>query len=245
MTATATSIDPRLAMGGNNPPSTTEIVQSAMAIDHAAILKRRDELLAGVERAPKTVGDDETAGKVADLIRMIAAAAKASEAARVAAKEPHLEAGRAVDGWFKKITDPLTKAKAAVQAPLDAYLRGKADAERRRRDEEAKALAEAAAREAATMQTTAQMDAAIAIEEKAAEARDAAQAKPAEMARTRGDFGSVATLRATWKHEITDETKVPREYLMVNDAAIKAAIKAKVRSIPGIRIYEDQSVMVR
>jgi hypothetical protein len=40
-------------------------------------------------------------------------------------------------------------------------------------------------------------------------------------------------------HEVTDPAAVPRQYLMVNDAAIKAAIAGGVRDIPGVRIYED------
>lgn len=246
MTATAAvAADPRLAIGGNNPPDVTEQTQVELNERHADILKRAADVLAGVERAPTEIKDDETAGKVADLIRMIGSVTKAGEAAHKIAKAPHLEAGRAVDGWLKKMSEPLVAAKVRLQRPLDAFLRAKADAERRRREEEAKALEEAAAREAAAMQTPAQMDAAIATEERAAEAKEAAHAKPAEMARTRGDYGGIATLRTTWKHEVTDVAQVPREYLMVNDAAIKAAVKAGTRTIPGVRIFQDQSAMVR
>jgi diketogulonate reductase-like aldo/keto reductase len=38
---------------------------------------------------------------------------------------------------------------------------------------------------------------------------------------------------------------VPREYLAVDDTAIKAAIKAGIRSIPGVEIYEEAEVRVR
>jgi len=233
------------SIGHNQPPTVAEQIQASLAENHAALIKRRDDLLGSAERAPAVIDSDETAGRVTDLIRLIGAATKASETARVSEKEPHLEAGRAVDGWFKKISDPLAKAKAKVQGPLDTYLRQKEAAERQRREAEAKALREAAEREAAAMQTEAQMNAAVAIEERAAEAQEAAQAKPAELARTRGDYGGLATLRTTWDFEIVNAAAVPREYLIVNDAAIRAAVKSGAREIAGVRIFEKQSALVR
>lgn len=49
----------------------------------------------------------------------------------------------------------------------------------------------------------------------------------------------------TWVHEITNEADVPREYMMVDDAKIKAAIKEGMRSIPGVRIYQKESLTLR
>lgn len=242
---TATAIDPRLAMGANNPPSVTEMVQAELADKHAPLIQRKDEIMGSVSRAPAEVTDDDTAGRHTELIRAITSACKVSENARTSAKEPHLEAGRAVDGWFKKHFDPLLKAKADLTRPLEVFLRQKADKERREREAAAAKAAAEAARQAAEIKTEADVDQAIAQQERAEKAVEAAQVKPAELARTRGDFGGLATLQTRWKHEVTDQKLVPLEYQMVNDMAIKAAIKAGVRAIPGVRIYEDQSAMVR
>lgn len=239
MTATAAII------GHNNPPSHIEQVQAELTGAHAPILRRRDELLAALDRVPASVGNDETAGKVADFIKQLTACTKAAETARVGAKEPHLEASRAVDGFFKRVTEPLTAAKATIQQRLDFYLREKAAVEQRRRADEAAEMEKLAKAAADRVQTDAQMNAAIAVEERAAEARQEAQAKPADMARTRGDFGAVATLRSVWTFKITELAEVPRAYLMVNEAAIKAAVKAGARDIPGVSIYQEQSAMVR
>jgi hypothetical protein len=246
MSATAAAT---AGIGHNHPPSVTEQVHSALSEKHRQLTARTEDLLGSVSRAPQTVDSEETAGRVADLIRMIGHAGQKAEAERKAEKEPHLEGGRAVDAWFKRITDPLAEAKARLQKPLDAFLKQKAAAERDRREAEARALKEAAEREAAQMQTPAQMDAAIAIEARAQEVQQSAQARPAELARTRGDYGGVATLRTVWKHEVTDPSLVPREFLVVNDAAIKAAIKGAAKpgelKIPGVRIFEDSSAVVR
>lgn len=43
-----------------------------------------------------------------------------------------------------------------------------------------------------------------------------------------------------WKYEIEDETQVPLAYCSPDSAKINAAIKAGVREIPGVRVYEDK-----
>ena len=156
-----------------------------------------------------------------------------------------MEAGRAVDGWFKKISDPLAKCKATLQGRLDTYLRKKADEERRRREEEAERARQEAAAKAAAMQTGEQLDAAVAAEEAAQKAQAQAQVKPAEMARTRGDYGSVATLATRWDFEVIDAQAIPRVYLMINEQAIRAAIKGGTRDIAGVRIFQKSSAVVR
>jgi hypothetical protein len=52
------------------------------------------------------------------------------------------------------------------------------------------------------------------------------------------------SMREVWKFRIVDETKIPREYLTVNESAIRAVVdrtKGKIR-IPGIETYADQQV---
>lgn len=47
----------------------------------------------------------------------------------------------------------------------------------------------------------------------------------------------------TWDKENYDLTKIPREYLIPNNGKITAAVKSGSREIPGIRIYQDTSVL--
>jgi len=56
---------------------------------------------------------------------------------------------------------------------------------------------------------------------------------------------AVSSAVMVWKHEVIDAAAVPREYLMVDDAAIKAAVKAGIRAIPGVRVFEDAEMRVR
>ena len=54
-----------------------------------------------------------------------------------------------------------------------------------------------------------------------------------------------AHMQTEWVHELTDITKVPAEYLMVDDRKVKAAIKAGIRNISGLEIKEVPKVSLR
>jgi len=56
---------------------------------------------------------------------------------------------------------------------------------------------------------------------------------------------AVSSAVMVWKHEVVDAAAVPREYLMVDDKAITAAVKAGIRNIEGVRIFEDAEMRVR
>ena len=176
-----------------------------------------------------------------------ATAEKAADAARVARKEPFLEGGRAVDGFFKsRVGEPLDKAKKGVEAKLGVYLRGKAERER-----QARARAEADARRAAdeaaaaarraeeAMRTEKDLDRAMAAAKEAEDAEaqrvaatKAATAKPADLSRTRGDAGALGTLQARWTFKDIDRNSVNlellRNYLSVDEIgkAVRLYIKA-------------------
>lgn len=52
------------------------------------------------------------------------------------------------------------------------------------------------------------------------------------------------TIRTTWDFEITDAALLPREYLMPNEKAIGAVVRAlkNVANIPGVRVFEVASL---
>lgn len=236
------------AIGDNNPPSPVEALVQNLAEANADLIARRDALVASAGTWPTTLEDEGIAARVTDAVRQLKAAIKSAESRRDEAKRPHLDAGRAVDAFFKHtIADPLDSAARTLTDRLTIYQRAKADAERRvREDAEARAREEAA-RLAASMTDAdhASLDRAIAAEETARQAGSAAIAKPAELSRTRGDFGAVASLRTRWTFAVTDLAVVPREYLSLDTAKVNAAIKAGVREAPGLRIFQEQSTIVR
>jgi hypothetical protein len=48
-----------------------------------------------------------------------------------------------------------------------------------------------------------------------------------------------------WKFDILDEQKIPRQYLLIDEVGIRAAIRSGVREIEGLKIYEDFEISVR
>lgn len=269
-------------IGHNQSPSDAEILNEKLQDKYADILKRADDLAGGYERSPLIVEDDTTAGKLGDFILQIGQFLKNADSTRVAEKEPHLMAGRTVDGFFKALADPLTKAKSALTDRLTNYQRAKAEKERLARLEterlanEAaqKAAAEAAEKEAELALAAATGDHAQvgSLESEVVVAQEAAQiayadvamaekdsnVKPAELSRTRGSLGSVASLRRFWDHKNLDRNTVDLESLRPYFAqadiekAVKGYIKANhpspntpFRQIAGVEIFENTATSVR
>lgn len=258
-------LDALPAPGHNRAPA-IEILRDELELENEPLLSRAADLQIAVLRMPFTVDDDEMAGKFADMVKLIGAAIKASEAGRTAKKEPFLEGGRAIDGFYKKrISDPLLKIKASVEERLGVYLCAKADREKRVREEaervarEAERAAQEAARQAAeAMQNERDLAAALDAQHRADEAAvasvaasKAAAAKPAEMARTRGET-SLGTLQTWWDFDPVSLSRAEldlealRQHLPTDalDKAIRSFIKAGGRDLRGVRIYERREARV-
>ena len=251
----------------NNPPPDLLVgnaLHETLHDTNGDLLRRRDELLSAAARVP-AIDNDDIAGKVTDFIKQMTALAKAAEAKRTDAKEPYLEGGRNIDGFFKAITDPVTKAKQGVERRLTDYLRDKELRARREREEQKRLAREAADRARAEAEEKAkalasERDLTAAIEaEKAAEtatadlvnAEQAADVKPAELSRTRGEYGSVSSLRTQWVFDEIDRATIDletlRPYLPTDalDKAVRAFIKAGGRELQGTHIYETTAAVVR
>ena len=57
---------------------------------------------------------------------------------------------------------------------------------------------------------------------------------------------SALKTRTTWKYEILNEQKIPREWLCVDTIKIQRAVTRRddpVRDIPGVRIYDEESII--
>ncbi len=256
---------PIAVIGDNLPPADADPLSDRLIVQYADLYTRMSELIEATERVPATVENEEAAGKVADFIKQIAACAKNANALRVSEKEPYLEGGRRVDGWFKQITEPLARAKKEIEKRLTAYQRVVMLEERRIReeaqrkaDEAAKLAAEEADKAAAAIKEEADLAGAVEAEERARQAhadaikaQTAAIAKAAELSRTRGDYGSVASLRTRWTGVLTDRATLDlealREHLHDDDLnkAIRSFVKRGGRVLIGARIYEDTTTVVR
>lgn len=242
-----------------------EIIREYLADTNMNLIARRDELVAAAARIPDAIEDEGTARNVSDFLRQCTACAKAADAARVGAKEPYLEGGRAVDGFFKQISDPLEKVKRTTEARLTLYLRAKADRERREREERERLAREEETRrrreaEEAERKLRDEQSLKVAMEaeerRKQAEAdriqaEKDAQAKAADLSRTRGEYGAVSSLRTTWTFSDLDRDELDlealRSHLPVDslERAVRSFIKAGGRELRGVNIFETTNATVR
>lgn len=249
----------------HNQPDSATAIREDLTEKHAAIIARTHELISASDRVPAVIDGDEIAGKVGDFIKQVSACSKNAETARVAEKEPHLAAGRTVDGWFKSLTDPLDRAKSTIQGRLTIYLREKEAKERTERERIAREEREAAeaaaklAREAESqMQDVQGLEVALKAQDSAAKAAaDAAQATKAaqviaaDLSRTRGDYGSVASLQTFWDFKGLDRDNLDlatlRQHIPLDalEKAVRSFVKAGGRELAGVEIFENTKAAVR
>ena len=61
----------------------------------------------------------------------------------------------------------------------------------------------------------------------------------------RSETGSSVHLRKDWVWDVWDISLIPGKYLVVDKVAVNQAIKSGIREIPGIRIYETESAIIK
>ena len=176
-----------------------------------------------------------------------------------------------VNNLAKSFTEPLDAAERDLKGKISQY-QTKLRLEQERKAAEAREAArkvqeayeaeqrkireaaEAKAREAAeALKKETDAAARAALERTIAEETEAAEA-PIQVAvapvipeipkAVRTETGS-AHQRMTWEFEVVDKSMVPPEYLMVDEKAIRQAVKAGIRQIRGVRIYEQSSTTFR
>lgn len=119
-------------------------------------------------------------------------------------------------------------------------------------DQEAKRKAEEKAKIA---QEEAEAVAAFGSEEDGERAKLLAQAeaetdKAAIVALDRKATKEVQSMRVSgakkvWTFAVKDESQVPREYLSVDEKKIRDAVRAGVREIPGVDVFQDTQIVIR
>jgi hypothetical protein len=225
-----------------------------------------DAALAAAHVDGLEVTDEESNARVVAILGRIVSARKDAETRRKAITGPITAAKTKIDAHFKELVGPLDGAEQGLKAQVAIYQR---KVEEERRAAEAKAAAEAAereraAREEADRQRRIEEQKAVLRqtrenEEAAANQREAATIAPdpvpepepvipdavPEAKKTHHSGGASATVKKVWKAEVIDEAQVPREFCKVHLPAINAAVKNGTRSIPGVRIFEDDQVAVR
>jgi hypothetical protein len=256
----------RPGLGHNNPPepvSPLETLDLRLSKTYRELVVRFIELGIGCTRVPQLLESSEQAAIATDFIAQCQAHIRTAEAAHKAEKEFFLKGGRIVDGFFKRRCEKLAAALEPVGKSLGTYHDGLA-ADEARRCEEDRQAAESAALVAEEEEAQLRKDANRLLSEgddrgAAAEtlrladlaaARAATARMPGQGTQQplhiRGDYGSTAYVRKTWTFEVIDLNRVPREYMSLDVEVVRDAIvKDGVRDIPGLRIYQSETLRVR
>jgi hypothetical protein len=270
---TLTKGAPAAGIGHNQPPPAPfdlyaeiktlldpEILWDQLEMDNKDRLTRKVELLASGAKVMELYGkkgipNDVEAGKVADLMGMMGRTADATEAIRKTVGKPMLDATEVVNRFFKHtISDPLWQASrkgSDLQKLLTRYGVDKAAREKQQREDEARAAREEAdrvAKEALKSGAREELKQAYVADDAAQQAEIAANAPQADLSRVRGDMGTNSSLREEWVFEVANLAEVPREWLMLDESKVRAAIRRKddpVRDIPGLTIKAVPQMRVR
>ncbi|MXP24846.1 hypothetical protein GRI39_02135 [Altererythrobacter indicus] len=246
--------NPRAKIGGNNPPPEEQIAidfREAMLEKHPSYEQRIEDLKSASDRA--VVDSAEAAGKAADLVRSIRAMMGAINDSHRETKQPFLNATRAVDGLKRQLVSPLDEALSTINRKQTEFLRQEeARREKLRKEEEARARAEALkAEEAERARREAEgqgdMEAMEAVEAAPAPAFVKKEPEPIRSA----DTGASVSGRKVWESQITDYEVAAIQVLdddKVREAVEKAVarrVKAGVRSMEGVRIYQSLQAVSR
>lgn len=221
----------RHGIGGNSPP-----LAERLELAHVSLFVEVHGAL-GLEALPPIM-DEEDVAAYSERAKLLKGVAGQVEKARKAEKDQILRDGRTVDDFFKSLAAPITAACDAAVAAINKWQRAKLDAERKA---EAERLARE--REAATLFGGEPEPAPVAP----IAAKEAARVVSAETGRV------MAAARVTWDYEVTDASKLPRDLLMPNPAAIKARIAGlKAANFPladiaidGLRVFEKLGTAIR
>lgn len=209
----------------NAPP-----LAERLEIDHATLAEQVKGAAALVPDDLAPIFSEEDAGGYAETAKALkdfVGTTGLVEKARKAEKEQINKDGRTVEAFFAALAEPAKKALERVLGELNRYQRAKIEAENKARAEQ-----EAEARKTAAL-----------FDEEPPP--PVAPVVVREAGRVTSFSGVKATASRKWVHEVTDATQVPRQFLMVNEAAIKAAIAGGTREIAGVRIYEDVRTAIR
>lgn len=196
------------------------------------IQSQTDKIVAAAQAL--AVVDDVGMREATDLLGWIARAKKQVEEKRKFFVDPLNKQVKAINAMFKRYAEPLEQADTLLRGKVLSYRREQ-DRIRREEEERLRKLQEKEQKR---------------LERQAAK-KDLPPPPPMptpqvqEQAKTvHSDFGSVSA-KKVWDFKIIDPAQIPAEFMMVNEKAIRAAVKAGVRNIPGVKIYQREELAVR
>ncbi|MBU1621923.1 MAG: hypothetical protein KKF27_21100 [Gammaproteobacteria bacterium] len=206
--------------------------------NYAITPQQNPDVLAQAERAmslmlvaEKAIIDSDEAVKAAtNDLSLIAGIKKELTAQKETYLKPLKDSTAKINEAFKMYMGPVTRADELLRGKILAY-RQKQEADRKER-ERINALKIEAAR------------AEMAVNGELSEPVDLVEETPAPLQRYRSDIGTTSTMKVR-KWRIVDFSQIPDEYKAVDAGKVTKLVKAGIGSIPGIEIYEEETLQVR
>lgn len=218
-----TDVNPREAMGGNNPPSDAELLSARLEREHAELASTAASIELRAFALPEKPATDEECATLVSFVADAKALVKKAEGSHTTEKAPFLSQGRVVDSFFKSIWTPMEARISANEARISAFMRAKAEKERQDRlakEREERDRAEAARLEAAKKEREAREaeEAAAAAAEKLRQA-----ATPEERQEVAAELNDAEQTAAAARAGAKDATKEAAAAERVGDAHGRAA----------------------
>ena len=204
-------------------------VEDVLAEPENVELATQVEEMSGKAEAVLVIHNDDEYERAATVLKQVKGLIKDAEERRTALVKPLNDHVKNINLASKQITKPLVDQSAAIDKAMVTYYSAKelaATAERNRL-----ALAAAAAQDELNKEA----------ELLGVEAPQLNVPTVLEVERT---VGSVS-MKARWVGEVENPNLIPRQYLMVDQVKINAAVTAGERNIPGVKIYKKLSTATR
>jgi hypothetical protein len=186
-----------------------------------------------LERAQSIeIVDDQSDCEAVEFIAQVKTARKRWDELRHWFTDPLEAQKKRIIAKFKADDEPLERALRIVGDKHLAYQRKRQEAARREQ-ERLRKLAEAKqARQAAK------------AVEQGLEAPPVIIPMPTVQAppKTIRTASGAVTTRTVWRHEVVDFAALPEEYKIADEVKLGKVVRAGVREIPGVRIYEEMVV---
>lgn len=206
------------------------------------------------------VADEATLNEATLAGKNVKHFAKLVEEKRKELVKPLNDEVKRINDYAKKIAAPLEQAETHIKKELRSYEievmarkraeeQARLEKERKEREEALETERKAREENLAFLKEFGADENDIVREEIIAEAsteREEAELKKDVRSMEKSIAATrVSNTRKVWKHEVTDASLVPREFLIVDESAIRKAVVAGAREIAGVRIYEDVVVALR
>lgn len=169
------------------------------------------------------VKDDDSLLAAGEFVKGIREEIKSIEAERVELTKPLNDHVKMINDKARKLKDPLQNIIYTVSQQMQKYQ----DRVRLRK----KRLEERKAKK---------------LEEQGKPAEAAGRRAVAERTQNTVKGSRVQAIQTKrWTYKVTDYSKISRRYLCLDEKAIRAAIRAGVREIEGLEIYQEHKTTVR